>query len=214
MKRTLILLSVFGLLLGACGGGGDKKEANGVLKTKLLTVGDLPDGFKRTKAEEKAPGASDDDEETPICKEFDQLDTDFPGERDAEADFERSDAKGSAQVNQQIKRFADEDEADKAFAAFESAFAKCDSFESTDEDGTKTVGSFEKTSFKDVGDDLHPAVMTLTLSDESGQSLTVDGYLLAIRSGKYVVLLMSFGLGNEVTKAELEDVASKSVANL
>ena len=146
MKRAIIVLSVVGLFLGACGGGGTKKEANGDMKAKLLTAADLPSGFKRTKAEETPP-SKDTSSDTQTCKELDEFDKTYSGERDAEADFQRTNAGSAAFLNESIKRFADDDKAKEAFDAFQSGITKCKSFDTTDDDGSKTTGSFEKTSW-------------------------------------------------------------------
>ncbi len=213
MKRALILLSVFGLLLGACGGG-EAAPKNGDLKAKLLETSDLPDGFKRTNAEEREPGADDSSESnSDFCPQLDKLDEDYPGEREAEATFERTSATGGVYLNEQIARFKDSDEADDAFAAFEKGFANCKTFSQEGEDG-KMAGTFEKTDFAKAGDDTYAAIFKATQSTAEGQNVNLEGHFVAMHDGENVVLLVALGFGDQISKSDLEAVAKKAVAKL
>jgi hypothetical protein len=238
MKRVLILLSVFGLLLGACGGDNDKKssssddgststtvkdgsgndggdsggEADGALKAKLLTVSDLPAGFKETKSEERAPDNSDSRDGSDFCPELQKLDKEHPGEREAEADFERTGTTGGVYVNEQVSRYKSSNSADDAFSAFENGFAKCKTFTQTDTDGTMT-GSFEKTDFAKAGDDTYATVFTAKQTTTDGQNVELKGHFVAMREGKHIILLVALGFGDEVTKPQLESIAKKAVGH-
>lgn len=238
MKRTLILLSVLGLMLGACGNddknssasdedttattakgsGGSDDTADGALKAKLLAVGDLPDGFTLEESEERDPKANETEEDDDFCPELSKLDDDYPGEREAEASFQRQSGESEADakiisVNEQIARYADEDEADDAFSAFEAGFPKCKTFtQSDDADGSTTVGSFEKIDFAKAGDDTYGTEMTLKQTGSDGQSLELTGYFVALRQGEHIVILMTIGFGDELTKAQFEGIAKTAAA--
>lgn len=243
MKRTLILLSVLGLMLGACGkddnktnasdddttattvkddsgsdDGDDGDEADGALKAKLLAVSDLPSGFTLESSDESDPTESTDEEDDEFCPELSELDKDYPGEREAEASFQRASGETEAEakvvtLNEQIGRFGDEDEADDAFAAFAAGFPKCKSFTETDDDGSTTTGSFEKIDFAKVGDDTYGTTLKLKQTSE-GQSFELDGYFVALREGRHIIILMTVGLGDELTKAQVEGIAKKAAAKV
>lgn len=238
MKRILILLSVVGLLLGACGDGDDDSASSnttasetasgtaddsgddsgsggkdGELKAKLLVASDLPDGFELTDSEERDPADNDAEDDSAPCAEFNEIDKKYPGEREAEANFQREGADGASAVfvNEQIVRFADEEEAEAAFDLFEEVIDKCGEFSDTDDDGTETSGAFKAAAFPDTGDDTYAATITLSQKASSGEAAELDGNFVAMRTGEYIVLVFELGLGDELTDDELEAVAERAV---
>jgi hypothetical protein len=228
MRKILVLVTAFALLAGGC--GSDKKDAvnagdettttaasggggDGDVAGKLLTASDLPAGF-----EEQEPSDDDEESSTSGCPELDALEDDSADddENSAEAEFQRSDEKAASFqfLNEAVERYPSERAADDDFDKAASAFAKCKTFTSTEDDGTKITGTFTPVQFPKIGDDTLAVHMAATFANE-GQTINIEGTVAAVRTGEHVALLMSLNFGGgALSTAQFEAIVRKAESKL
>lgn len=223
MRRLWLGVAVLAVVVGACKsddeGGAEKRSdttaasSSRSLQDRLIAVDDLPDGFERTSVAERAssdpdPGANS----TEFCAEISQHRRNFPGERVAEADFERRRGSASVFVNEQITQYATTADATRALADFEKSLGLCAQVTKKDADGS-VVGKFTPVEFVEVGDDTFATTFNATQTVDE-DSASISGYFVALRAQRYVVLFSALGSVDTLGKGDVEDVAKRIVAKL
>lgn len=180
---------------------GDKTLTEAQLKSALLTVPDLPTGYKAGTVEQ-------DDSETDAgndecAKKFDALDEGSDDEAaKAEASFEGG---FGIVLEQSLKSYEDEDQAQ--FGDIIEVLSDCPSFTSTDADGTKTEFKLSALSFPKLGDDT----LALALTGKTPDFAIVLN-LVIVRLGRNVIFVSQGGLTADA--AVLEQVTRKGLDKL
>ncbi|MCW2666354.1 MAG: hypothetical protein JWN57_1316 [Frankiales bacterium] len=216
--RGLVAALSFCLALPACGGDGSGERARTAsgseaspasaeprrqagsgakgslteaqLKAALLTVGDLPTGYKAT-----APDDDETDEDNTSSgdagcdKRFEELDeANEDADVKAEANFE---GPGLGSVLQQsLASFDDEARLKKALDKVADVFDDCPSFKTTDDDGSVTSFTIAALSFPKYGDETLAYAITGKTAD-----FTVVLDMAVVRTGRTLAFLAAGGLG-------------------
>jgi len=228
MKRVAVALMVL-LPLAGCGGSSSSDRAKTItpgagstsatasapaaagkaltaaqLKAALITVADLPTGYKVD------PDPSDDDNskttsDNPECqKRFEALDAKDSTAPSAEADFVGTSAGSVLQTK--LIAASSEAEAKKKLSDFAVLLSDCPKLTLNDEDG-KTEVTFSALSFPNLGDE------TLALGAEiKNAGFEAQGNYVISRVGQHVALILEGGLSTDI-KA-LESAARAQVGKL
>jgi hypothetical protein len=186
------------------------------LAAALLRAEDLPNGYTQQPATSEPP--SDEGGQggggEPCAEVFDQLRggesaLDALGASAAEIEFSHGDY--GPFLQQGLLSSADRDGLRAAIDAFRQLPTLCSQFTETDEQGTFTVRLTEA-PFPALGDEAFAVKL-----DATGKSAEIDvvlsGYLVLMRSGATVCLLIHFGIPG-VDAAETEKIARAAVARL
>jgi len=177
------------------------------LKSALLTVADLPAGYK---VDPSASTADDDGatSDNPACtdtfKGFEKatLDKDAPH---VEAGFTGGE-NGPFLIQSLVG--LDGDEASEEFALFRDSLRKCTTWTETDRDGTKTTNTLAPMAFAKFGDDTESMKLTL-----NKLTLTVTANFIVVRVGGTLCVLMHLGVP-AVAAADTEALVRKATEKI
>jgi hypothetical protein len=209
--RKILVLIVSVALLGACGKSSDKKtDASGSpsgtgIRAKVLTVADLPPGFKRTSLD------VDKRDTTPLgCPAIDQVDAQYVDKtaHTIEAAFQNGDdATATQYLDESVSEFKTVDEANAYFDAEVAGMNACKTFSSTDEDGT-TTGQIQPYPFPTVGDES--AAVTFTITGAAA------GPGVLVRKGLTIMQFSALHVGNQpgLSGADIEAIVRKGADKL
>lgn len=230
MKLT-ISTTVLVLALSACGGGGDaaederartvtapsspetEPEGNGdktlteaQLQAALLTVPELPTGYKAAAAQDQ----DDDDSETAgtsaeCSDKFEQLgEAEGQESASAEASFEGG---FGVVLEEGLESYEDEDTVQQRLDDVVEVLSQCQTFSSIDDDGVTTDFTIGALSFPKLGDDTVALALTGKTSD-----LNVSLNFVVVRLGRNVMSVAQGGLTTD--PAALEQAARTGLEKL
>jgi hypothetical protein len=206
--RRIVVLVVSVALLGACKSSGEDKPGNasgGGIRDKVLTVADLPSGFKRTSLD------VDNRDTTPLgCAAVDQVDAQYADKttHTIEASFQNGEDDDATQyLDDTVWEFKTPDEANTYFDAEVAALNACKTFSSTEE-GTTTSGTIQPFAFPTVGEESF--AVTFTIDGAAA------GPGVMVRQGATVMQFSALHVGNQpgLTGAEVEAIVRKGADKL
>ena len=180
-----------------------QEEANAA----LLVVADMPTGWTQAPPEEEGDDPADSDD---FCKEF-QVE-DVPTVVEAEASFRAGET--GPFIEHSVMVF-DGDEAKRAMDVVRTGLDKCQTFSTTDEDGTTFSGSFSAVSFPKVGDDTFAVRLTATAKSTGDFEMEVPmaGDIVIVRRGRAISALFHFAITHPLFgNAKLDSAISETVA--
>jgi hypothetical protein len=204
-------VSLLVLAVGAC--SSDKAEAPPArvatgLRGKLISVADLPAGFTRVSIEEHDPTSTTGE----YCTQIDDHRRNFPGERVAEAQFQRVRGISTVLVNEQVTRYATTSDGERAFDDFEKAIDGCGQV--TKKDGENELsGRSVPVEFTKAGDETYAATFSATQMFQ-GDTASISGYFVTLRARNYVVLFSMLSTVDTVGRADAESVVKKLVTRI
>lgn len=191
----------------AAKGGGDKTLTEAQLKDALLTVTDLPTGYKVD------PDPSEDDDETTgenaeCSKKFKSLDdddTDGTKVAEMEANFEGPQL-GSV-LQQSLASYKNEDGLSEQFDKVASVLSECPRFSTVDKAGEKTDFTIGALSFPKLGDNTLALGINIKTPD-----ISATANIVVVRVGRNLMMVTQGGLTADV--ALLEQASRKGLDKL
>lgn len=232
MKKTAGALAL-GLLLAGCGGESDNRartltpassahagqpqsekpaQVEGALterqlKQALLAAPELPTGYSVA-----AASPDDDEDDNPPgagaeCDErFEKLDQ-VVDDATAEAEAEFTGPGLGTTLTQDLASYDDEDQIKDGLEQLAAVFDDCQSFTTTNEEGTKTTFDLAALSFPRYGDET----LAYAVSGKSdGISIALN--LVIVRTGQTLALISQGGLATDV--AALETAVKNTLTKL
>lgn len=176
-------------------GNGDKTLSEAELNAALLTVSDLPTGYKQGETSEDDEDNTDSGSEECDAK-FERLgEAEDEEAASAEASFEGP-ALGSI-LEQSLESYADEDLVKERFDDVVEVLSECKTFTSTDEAGTKTDLTVGALSFPKLGDDTVALAITGKTPD-----FEIALNVVIVRLGRNVMSVSQGGLSADVVALE------------
>jgi hypothetical protein len=220
MRKFLIAIVALALLGGACRGEekkitGDSPNGASEIRSKVLTVADLPPGYKRTSLD---VDKKDEEDQSPSgCPQLDQVDKQYLNSttHDVDAEFQNGEGETAQFVSESIEQYKSADFANTYFDAQVSAFNSCKSFDSTDPDGTHYSGTMSTFAIQSLGDDTFAVSVAITTQSE-GEDISFAGPMIAVRKGDSVMTLFAFHVNNQpgLSTGEVTAIATKAAAKL
>jgi hypothetical protein len=186
-------------------GDGDKTLTEAQLQAALLTVPELPTGYKAA-AEEQ----DDDDNETTgtndeCSAKFEQLgEAEGQESASAEASFEGG---FGVLLEQGLESYEDEDTVQQRFDDVVEVLSQCQAFTSTDDDGVTTEFTIGALSFPKLGDDTVALAVTGRTPD-----FNLSLNFVVVRLGRNVMSIAQGGLTTDA--ASLEQAARRGLEKL
>jgi hypothetical protein len=188
------------------------------LQKKLLTLSDMPTGYSAKAQETSGPGDSPAPQDssslsatTAECAQlFNQFDAESSSgttQGQATVKFEKSPT--GPFVTETLESYADAAGLQKDMTRVREAVDKCHDFSMKEDDGSDVKVTIAAASFPKMGDETVAFRLGATVTN-SGRSLTLGGYMVAVRVGNVVSTIIAFGLPG-VDAAEVETITKKSV---
>lgn len=190
---------------GKAPAGSGKTLSESQLKGALLTVTDLPTGYKSVPVKPKSSSGPSKSDNADCAKRYKAIDkvTDKASAK-AEADFE---GPGLGTVLQQnLASYADENQVKTGLATLTKLFSDCPTFSQTDADG-KIDYTLSPLSFPKLGDETLAIGVTIKNS-----SITAAADIVISRLGRNLQLIVQGGLGTDAVA--LEKAARAGVTRL
>ena len=191
----------------------DEVEAG--YKDKLITLSDLPAGFRQSGAASEKNGSIGDSSGA-FCESMSQTQKDNPPNHEAEVDFEsgKAESPDSVIVIEAVSGARKTRPATaKAFDGLGAAFDGCSTFKQTDEDST-IEGTFTKYEFATGAEKTYATHLKASQSNTE-LSLPFDGDFVVQRKGQFVLVLAVLKLGAATFPSDqLKPLAVKALAKV
>jgi hypothetical protein len=188
------------------------------LQKRLLTVSDMPTGYSAKAQATSGPGDSPAPEDSSslsattaecaqLFNQFDAESSSATSQGQATVKFQKSPT--GPFVTETLESYTDAAGLQKDMARVREAVDKCHDFSMKEDDGSEVKMTFSAASFPKMGDETVAFQLGARVTT-SGRSLSVGGYMVAVRDGNVVTTIIAYGLPS-VDATEVETITKKAV---
>lgn len=188
-------------------GGGQRTLSAAELKRALLTVTDLPTGYKVDTSPQRDDRDDSSGENAECTQKFEALSGQNTDKGSAQAKAKFEGPSFGTILQEDLSSFKEENGLSDRFDALAEVLSSCPRFTSTDSKGTRTAYTVGALSFPKLGDDTLALAINVKTTD-FGRAINIA----AVRLGKNVMFVTQGGLTADA--AVLEQAARKGVAKL
>jgi hypothetical protein len=169
-------------------------ETSEDLEGRLLAIEDLPTGWSSMPYEDESDGGD--------CDDAGIVDT-----ADAAAGVAFSQGSFGPFLTQALTRFGSDAAASAALVSFRDFAERCQTYTTTEDDGSTSTATLSPLSFPDLADDTYALRLTVEAA------LPLSGDVIVVRQGRVLMLLAHVGIGS-IESSVTEDVTRRAVEKL